>query len=74
MKVIELKNKENQKEVTLERARELLRNKSIADDELRKLMDNLRVFCRILIDIGQEQEKQNEESKLINLSEYKEAA
>ena len=57
MKKINLENEEAVREVTLERARQLLKDKIITDEELKKVMDNLRAFCRIIIDIHQAQEK-----------------
>lgn len=44
-------------EVSLERARELLGNETISDAELIKLMDNLRGFCRIIVDIESSQKR-----------------
>lgn len=74
MKIITLNEDEDANEVTLERARELLKNDTLSDSELRALMDNLRAFCRIVIDIHQAQEKQKQLSKQSDSSEYKEAA
>lgn len=72
MRVIELNKNESVKEVTLERARELLNNKSISDEELKKLMNNLRAFCRIVIEIRQSVEQKNKAH--IPFEELKEAA
>ena len=74
MKRIELRKEEEVKEVTLERARELLKNKSIGDEELKKLMDNLRAFCRIVISIQQKQEKEKAGTKPFEITELKQAA
>lgn len=74
MKIINLKQDEVVKEVTLERARELLKNSTLSDTELRALMDNLRAFCQIIIDIHQAQEKQKQANEQNDSSEYKEAA
>jgi hypothetical protein len=74
MRVIELNKKESVKEVTLERARELLKNKKIGDEELKKLMDNLRAFCRIVIDIHEKNEKEKKGTKQTELTELKIAA
>lgn len=72
MRVIELNKKESVKEVTLERARELLNNKSISDEELKKLMNKLRAFCRIVIEIRQSIEQKNNMQN--SFEELKEAA
>lgn len=74
MRVIELKKEESVKEVTLDRARELLKNKSIGDEELKKLMDNLRAFCRIVIDIHDKQEKEKKVKEQTESNELKIAA
>ncbi len=63
MKKSNLKNEEEITEVTLERARELLGNKTISDVELKKLMDNLRAFCRIVIDIEGSQKKNEQKEE-----------
>lgn len=72
MRVIELNKKESVKEVTLERAKELLNNKSISDEDLKKLMNNLRAFCRIVIEIRQSIEQKNNSQN--SFEELKEAA
>ena len=74
MKIIELQKEESVKEVSLERARELLKNKSIGDEELKKLMDNLRAFCRIVISIQQKQEKEKTGTESFEITELKQAA
>ena len=74
VKIIELQKEESVKEVSLERARELLKNKSIGDEELKKLMDNLRAFCRIVINIQQKQEKEKTGTEQFETTELKQAA
>ena len=74
MRIVELKKQEHSKEVSLERAKELLKNKSIGDEELKKLMDNLRAFCRIVISIQQKQEKEKTGAEPFEITELKQAA
>jgi len=74
VRIIELKKQEHSKEVSLERAKELLKNKSIGDEELKKLMDNLRAFCRIVISIQQKQEKEKTGTEPFEITELKQAA
>ncbi|MBS1634315.1 MAG: hypothetical protein JST26_00235 [Bacteroidetes bacterium] len=74
MGTTKLGREEHIKEVTLERARELLKNKNIGDEELTKLMSNLRAFCRILIDIHQTHEKKKRVEEHVETTELKEAA
>ena len=44
-------NEENKGRVTLARARELLGNTDMPDEELEKLLENLRSFCGIVYDV-----------------------
>jgi hypothetical protein len=74
MATTKLRREEHTKEVTLERAKELLKNKKIGDEELTMLMNNLRAFCRILIDIHQTQEKQKKVEEHCQSIELREAA
>lgn len=74
MKGIDLRKDKEVKEVTLERARELLKNKMIGDTELKSLMDNLRAFCRIVISIQKKQENEKTVVEQFEPTDLKQAA
>ncbi|MFI5151460.1 MAG: hypothetical protein ACHQRM_17160 [Bacteroidia bacterium] len=51
MKANEIIKKEEPKEMTLERARELLGDVELTDEELKPLLENIRIFCELVHDI-----------------------
>jgi hypothetical protein len=51
MKTNEIIKKEEPKEISLERARELLGDIELTDEELKGLVDNIRIFCGLVHDI-----------------------
>ena len=55
-------SEKNSKHISLERARELLGDAAISDDELIKVMDNLKQFCGIVCAVYK-QEKIKEKQK-----------
>ena len=44
-------SEESKGKVTLARARELLGDKDISDEELQKIIENLRTYCGIVYDV-----------------------
>lgn len=51
MKSSEIIKKEEPKEMSLERARELLGDVELTDEELKGLLENIRIFCGLVHDI-----------------------
>ncbi len=56
MKVININTKEKNKELTLERARELINDYEISDAELKEVIENIKIFCEIVYDIFKKQQ------------------
>ena len=53
-------NEERKGKITLARARELLSDKDIPDEELKKLLENLRTFCSIVYDVYKKVKQEKE--------------
>ena len=67
-KIFLLKMNEPIKEITLERARELIGNKDISEEQLKKILDKLKVFCNVAYQLYQKKDSlPNEEHGNINL-------
>lgn len=80
MKEIELReiendnNKETKGELTLEKARELLEknenNEPLSDEQLEKIINSIKVFCKVAYELYSEQQNQkakNEHDTIIEL-------
>lgn len=73
MKVININEKEKNKELTIERARELINDYEISDSELKDVMENIKIFCEIVYDIYKKQQLEKQLSPDFN-EELKRAA
>jgi hypothetical protein len=60
MKVISINKKEKSKELTLERARELINDYEISDAELQEVIENIKIFCEIVYGIFKKQQLEKE--------------
>lgn len=74
------KENENKEELTLEKARELLGDNDISDEKLEKIINSIKVFCKVAYELYSEEQNQkvnNETDNIIELhliEELKEAA
>ena len=76
-------NEESKGRVTLARARELLGDKDISDEELEKVLENLRTYCGIVYDVYKKVKQEAKENgdtintipaKEVNKNSIKDAA
>jgi len=58
--------------VSIERARELLNTPNASDEEVKRIMDDLAVFCEVVYNIWEREKKKKKENG--NDPEHKEAA
>ena len=80
MKEIELReiendnNKETKGELTLEKARELLgkneNNKTISDVELEKIINSIKVFCKVSYELYSEEQDKKTPNEQETISEF----
>lgn len=73
------KKKENKDELTLEKARELLKDKTISDEKLNKIINGIKIFCKVAYELYNEEQNQKaiqRENNIIELhpEELKKAA
>lgn len=71
--------KENRNELTLEKARELLNDESISDERLIKIINSIKIFCKVAYELYSEEQNQKaiqeeKNSIAMQLEQFKNAA
>lgn len=67
IKLIEEKN-EHKGELTLENSRELLNDKTMSDERLEKIINSIKIFCKVAYELySNEQEKKIEQIEIDNI-------
>ncbi|MBA3682440.1 MAG: hypothetical protein H0W73_14950 [Bacteroidetes bacterium] len=68
IKLIEEKN-EHKGELTLENARGLLNDKTMSDERLEKIINSIKIFCKVAYDLYvEEQNKKEEQLEIDNVT------
>jgi hypothetical protein len=61
-------SEEDSKHISLDRARELLGDTAISDEELIQVMDNLKQFCSIVSAVYKQEKRKEEPKRLKNIA------
>lgn len=72
MKEKELSEKEigNKNALTLEKARELLKDESMSDEKLTKIINSVQVFCKVAYELYSEEQNQKVSNKNDSVNEF----
>ena len=63
------KENENKEELTLEKAREFLGDKDISDEKLEKIINSIKVFCKVAYELYSEEQNQKANNEMDNIIE-----
>ena len=59
--------KEPVKELSIERIKELLGNKKLSDETIKKVMDRIKRFCKVAYELYLKKNKPNKPTDIINI-------